>query len=82
MLLLDFFDISVSLESAKNHWNRGLHIWRTPWIIHDSGTSEEYKPARLGSTNLVILESLLFIDNYNKSQWLIRIKEVFISLRW
>ena len=30
MLLLGSFDISISLESAKNHWNRGLHIWRSP----------------------------------------------------
>ena len=33
MLFLGFFDISVSLESAKNHQNRGLHIWRTPCIM-------------------------------------------------
>ena len=26
MLLLRFFDISFSLESAKNHGNRGLHV--------------------------------------------------------
>ena len=33
MLLLRFFYISVSLESAKTHRNRGLHIWRTPCLI-------------------------------------------------
>ena len=33
MLLLRFFNVSVSLESAKNHWNRGLHLWRTPCFI-------------------------------------------------
>ena len=36
MLLLRFFDISFSLESAKNHKNRGLHIWRYPCLeVHN-----------------------------------------------
>ena len=49
-LLLRFFDISFSLESAKNHRNRGLHVWRSPcpiivgksWILTNIFTASTF----------------------------------------
>ena len=91
MLLLRFFDISVSLESAKNHRNRGLHIWRTPWtnkleklLNHLLNIGTTWFKHTDTHTNIPVKPPSLhmIVDHFIKGPWSIKQTWELIHLHW